>query len=231
MNQYQFRIFNPRKIQDNPQEVELSNQLYQTWAQVFSKVVISAGGKLDPDDYFRNDFALVLYDAEQVIGFSLCTEFDLRLMSSREHHYWKALAPQTLDLLQKDHHINRIMSMEYLTVLPDWRQTRAEQISWAEVVSGLGLLYQDHFAVDGLLGTPRADIRMSAICEGLGGVALQPPILKMNYPCSVHLFPKVQVGARKFANPLTQHWAYELWNQRQDLRINDREQQSQKTAA
>jgi hypothetical protein len=229
MNQYQFKILDPRRIGQNPEDVKFSNQLYQTWTQAFSKVVVEAGGTLDPDDYFRNDFALIIFDQQKILGFSMCTEFDLRLKACQDHHYWRAMQPETIRKLQGNN-IHRLMSMEYFTVLPDWRQVTRRQVSWAEVIVGLGLLYQDQFPIDAMVGTPRADIRISGLSARMGGVPVQEPIMKMNYPCSVHVFSKIEVGTRHFANPLTEKWSHELWNQKEDLRISKNQTAVKKAA-
>lgn len=217
MNTYQFRILDPRRVDAHPDAIPLSNQLYTTWKAVFSKVVEDAGGVLDPDDYFRSSFALVIYSGTEIVGFSMCTEFDLRLYSSLEHHYWRALDTTTVEKLQRKN-VNRIMSMEYLTVLDKWRKNE-ERISWAEVLVGLGLFYQDHFPMDAMIGTPRADLTMSATCEGMGGISVQTPIQKMNYPCAVQIFDRKEVGQRHFNNLSTNRQVSELWADRTDFRM------------
>lgn len=209
MSSYHVKIFDPKKITSH--EKDISNQLFKSWDEVFSKVVEKAGGVLDPDDYFRNDFAVVIYDKEKILGFTLCTEFDLRLMACQKHHYWRAIAPSTIEKLAGQN-LNRIGSIEYLTIMPEFRKTAAD-IPWAEVILGLALLYQDNSHLDAMIGTPRIDIKMDETCARTGAFFLQEPIMKMNYSCAVQLWSKTNPGKkRKFDNLLTHKWSHELWN-------------------
>ncbi len=138
------------------------------------------------------------------------TMFDLRLNSSLDHHYIKALSPETPKKLLRDRQ-PRLISIEYLNVLPQWRKSHSS-VLWTEVLIGLGLRLMDQSPADIIMGTPRTDVKVLEVCKNLEAIEVQEPILKMNYPCAVVIFQKQT--QRKFKNSTTAQYVEGLWQSR-----------------
>ncbi|XGC79688.1 hypothetical protein ACES2L_10145 [Bdellovibrio bacteriovorus] len=186
------------------------NKVYRAWKESFIEVVESAGGKLDPDDFFRNDVVAAILYKDDVVALSTMTMFDLRLLSSVEHHYVQALETKTVQNLLKDNQ-PRLISIEYLNVKPQWRKSHSN-ILWTEVLIGLGLKLMDNSPADIIMGTPRTDVKVLNVCLNLEAIEVQQPIKKMNYPCAVVVFPKQK--NRKFKNESTAQYVEGLWKDR-----------------
>ncbi|MBV2169401.1 MAG: hypothetical protein KUL82_11910 [Bdellovibrio sp.] len=205
---FKYYLFSPHFVADA--HLDKFNQVYETWKISFTDVVESAGGKLDPDDFFRNDLIGAITYNNEVVGLSTMTMFDLRLNSSLDHHYIKALSPETPQKLLRDRQ-PRLISIEYLNVLPNWRKNHSP-ILWTEVLIGLGLKLMDQSPADIIMGTPRTDVKVLQVCKNLEAIEVQEPILKMNYPCAVVIFPKQT--QRKFKNSTTAQYVEGLWHSR-----------------
>jgi hypothetical protein len=191
----------------DPKHANIFNSVYDAWRASFKEVVESAGGKLDPDDFFRNDLVSAVLHKNEVVALSTMTMFDLRLRSSHEHHYIQALQAGTVQKLQADK-LHRLISIEYLNVLPAWRKTHS-QVRWTEVMIGLGLKVMDDSVADIIMGTPRTDVKVLDVCKNLEAIEVQEPINKMNYPCAVVIFHKNH--ARKFKDSTTGHYVETLY--------------------
>lgn len=205
---FKFYLFSPHFV-DEAFSNDFNN-VYAVWKSSFREVVESAGGKLDPDDFFRNDLVGAIMFKNEVVALSTMTMFDLRLHSSVDHHYVQALESATVKKLVRDQQ-PRIISIEYLNVLPNWRKSHSN-ILWTEVLIGLGLKLMDNSPADVIMGTPRTDVKVLNVCLNLDAIEVQEPIKKMNYPCAVVVFPKKQ--NRKFSNPTTQQYVDGLWKDR-----------------
>lgn len=202
---FQYYLLSPHFV--HPEYVDVFNTVYNAWEKSFAEVVESAGGTLDPDDFFRNDLITAVLHDNEVVTLATMTLFDLRLRSSLEHHYIKALKPETIENLKKDQ-LNRLVSVEYLNVLPKWRKNNS-QIRWTEVAIGLCYKIYDDSIADILMGMPRTDVKVLDVGKTMYAIEVQEPILKMNYPCAVTIVHKTT--DREFNNPLTSQYVNGLY--------------------
>ena len=206
---FKFHLVSPHYVPDSKKD--FFNYIYKTWYASFTEVVESAGGKLDPDDFFRCDHVGVITFQDKIVSLSTLTLFDIELQSSKDHHYFKALNESTCQaLVQK--RIKRLLSIEYLNVLPEFRRHQVQSqgtIPWVEVMMGLNSKIMDQSDADIIIGTPRIDLKVDVLCRNVGAEILQDPITKMNYPCAVMIIPKNP--ERHFPNPVTEQYVTGLW--------------------
>jgi hypothetical protein len=202
---FRYVILSPHYVPD--QHIDLFNSVYKSWTETFSDVLTKAGGKLDPDDFFRFDCIGVLLHNSDIVGSHYYSLFDLRLESTRDHHFIHAIDSSTLEKLI-DSGRPRVLTLEYSNMRPEWRK-HAQSTIWFEVLTGLGLKYMDASVADGLLGTPRLDLKVDQMTYRLGAYEIQPHLTKMNYPCNVIFFDKKT--ERQFDNPETNSLVDRLW--------------------
>lgn len=202
---FKFHLMSPHYVPDA--QKDFFNYIYSTWKTTFTDVVESAGGKLDPDDFFRNDHICVITHNHKIVCLWTMTMFDIDLHSSREHHYIQALKQSSCNELAQTH-LKRLVSIEYLNILPEWRRT-AGNIAWVEVITGLGALIMDSSSADAMIGTPRIDLKVDQLATNVGALLLQEPILKMNYPCAVMVMAKAP--SRTFKNEVTHQYVHALF--------------------
>jgi hypothetical protein len=188
------------------QHTELLNRVFEIWEKTFTGIAKTNEVALDPDEFFRSHHVGVLMFHDEIVGFNLFTMFDLSLLSTTRHRYFRGLgdcSPGRLNSKQ----VNRVLTMEYFTITPKWRK-QMKETPWGEILTGLGLKFMDSSSADAVLGTPRIDLKVHEMCYRLGGYDFQEPVDRMNYKCAVVLFPKEE--QRTFVNPLTKHWVRNL---------------------
>lgn len=205
---FKYYLFTPSYVAN--QHTETFNKVYQTWKNSFTELLSASGAKVDPDDFFRNTYVGAVMRNEDVVCSSTMTMFDLRHLAARDHHYIQALKPGTIDKL-KEQNIFRLISIEYLNVLPEWRKSHS-QILWTEVLIGLGLKMMDESPADAILGMPRTEVKVVNVCLNLEAREIQEPIMKMNYPCAIVIFDKKE--KRQFKNEVTNQYVHSLWDSR-----------------
>ncbi|MFV8258059.1 hypothetical protein ACNQKP_09640 [Bdellovibrio bacteriovorus] len=188
MGKFQYHLFNPRDL--NPETVKLSNDVYEVWRRVYSEVLGKVGEPLNPDDFHRNDIVVCLTDNGKVFGFHLYSAFDLRSDALRDHHYMKAFDQAIIDKF-KSRGINTLMSMEYLTVIPEYR-SRSAEVNWAEIIIALGSKVMEASPWDCWVGTARKDLHVRRKAEK-SGTAYFGSVMKMNYECEILMTAKGEV--------------------------------------
>lgn len=202
---FRYVLLSPHFVPES--QIKTYNDIYASWRTIFDEVLEGMGGKLDRDDFFRFDYVGAILHGDKVVAHHHYSLFDLRLQSSKEHHFIASLDEATVEgLIAKGH--PRILSLEYSAVLPDYRKSMGTT-PWFEILTGLGLSYLDNSIANGLIGTPRTDVKADKMTYRLGAETLQPPLTKMNYECAVIYFPKLQ--NRTYENPETTRWVNQLW--------------------
>ncbi|MEK2688887.1 hypothetical protein [Bdellovibrio sp. GT3] len=180
MGRFQYHLFNPRAL--SADTVQLSNDVYDLWKKVYKDVLGSVGEPLNPDDFHRCDVIVAVTDNNKVFGFHMYSVFDLRSNALRDHHYMAAFDDIIIQKF-KSLGINTIMSMEYLTVSPDYR-SRNSDVNWAEIIIALGSKVMEAGGWDGLVGTARKDLHVRRKAEK-SGTNYFGSVKKMNYECEI----------------------------------------------
>lgn len=180
-----FQYYIISKYSKQSQAIELSNLIYESWLKVWSQVFNEGGRKFTPniDDFLRQDFIVSLFYKSQLVGFHFYSLFDLNKKMSELHSYFSGIDPESFERLRSENK-NQVMSMEYLTVMPEFRKG-AFSVPWAEVIISLGQNFLGTVGGDLCFGTARKDIRVDNMGVKLGFESLQLPISKYSYPCEV----------------------------------------------
>lgn len=212
MFNFRYILLSPHNA--NTQESQdLLNKVYDTWGKTFSNVVEDTGGQLDKDDFFRYDLIGVLMHGNSIVGSHCYSLFNLKLNCCLEHHFFQNISSEVIQQLIKDGQ-SLVYSLEYSQISPEFRKGSGN-IRWIDVLIGCALKYLDNSDANGIIGTPRTDIKVDKTTFRLGAVEIQPPIKKMNYECAVIYFPK-KIN-RHFDNPLVAQYVQFLWKNHHDL--------------
>lgn len=198
---------------------EIVQTVYDSWYKVWKKVFSADNRDFEPntDDFLRQDaIVAIFYDGPtpQLVGFHLYSFFDLRWKLNSKHSYFHGIDPKSFELLQKKN-LNHAMTMEYLTVLPEFRK-QVSHIPWGEVIIALGLQFMKSTHGDMAFGTARCDVKVDEMAAKLGFENLQAAIQKYDYECAVIICPRQNI--RPHPNFETNALIQQLWNERIDLR-------------
>ncbi|QDK38302.1 hypothetical protein [Bdellovibrio sp. NC01] len=212
----------------NEQSRRLLNQTYESWKKTFNQVLGSADAHLELDDFFRYDMIGVLLQGDSIIGSHYYSLFNLELDCCLDHHYMDDIYQETRDKLKAAGH-KSIYSLEYTNIVPEWRKRSMANIRWVDVLIGCALKFLDESPEDGIIGTPRIDIKMDETTSRMGALTIQPPVKKMNYECAVIYWPKL--SDRKLYSPELQRLVDSIWSKHEDFLMPKPEAQPVKKIA
>lgn len=204
-----FRYYILSPSHTDADNIDRLNSIYENWVQAFTPILEGGGGKLNPDDFFRHDFVGAVFHGKELVGSHLSTIFDLRLKSNRNHHYIRELPAQSLVALEQ-RGLNKLVSVEYFNVLPDWRRHQKE-LSWVNVAMSLALKTISHTSSQAMIGMPRIDRKVDEVLSQCGCITITDKIDKMGYPCAVMIHPN---EIDQYADSQVQQWTQRLWESR-----------------
>lgn len=198
---------------------EIVQEVYGAWYKIWKKVFSADNRDYEPnaDDFLRQDAIVAIFYEDtvpQLVGFHLYSFFDLRWNLNTKHSYFNGIDAKSFELLQKKN-LNHAMTMEYLTVLPEFRK-QVSQIPWGEVIIALGLRFMKSTHGDVAFGTARCDVKVDEMASKLGFENLQPPIRKYDYECAVITCSRQNV--RFHPDFQTNVLIQQLWSDRVDFR-------------
>lgn len=199
-----------------PQSLEMYHMIYEAWLELW-RGVFSEGNRAfepDTDDFLRQDYVVGIFDQGNLVGFHLYSFFDLRKKMCTKHSYFNGIDPQSFEKLKADN-INNVMTMEYLSVMPNYRK-KFSNIPWGEVLIALGLQLMKTTAGDAAFGTARVDVKVDSMASQLGFHELQSQIAKYDYSCAVIACPKKSV--REHSDEKIRKLIQDLWSNRIDCR-------------
>jgi hypothetical protein len=212
---FRYILANPRQV--SLDHIPLLNKAYQSWEETFRPIIEGAGAKFDADDFAKAEVVGLLMDQDQIVGSHCYSVYDLRLQACRNLHFFKELTTKTVDnLIQRQN--SCVITLEYTNIQQAYRKTTVKggsQIPWLDILTGLGLLYLDNSAADGIIGTPRRDRKVDQMTLRLNAYEIQESIYKVNHECAVVYFPKQ--NHRQIIDEKTNQWVQRLWKTRVDL--------------
>ena len=197
--------------------IGLQNQVYRSWFAEWQKVFSSNSRDFKPsaDDFLRQDMMAVILSGEKIVGFHFYSFFNLLRLEMSEHSYFDQIEKSSFENLRIKNLAN-VMSMEYLTVLPDFRKKEAF-FPWGEILISLGLKVLNSSEGQVAFGTPRSDVKVNKMGEKLGFQTLQSAILKYDYKCEVMYYPRGNDSVHPEA--IVENQISTLWKNRVDGRI------------
>lgn len=186
MTSLRYVLFSPRY--SSPNSYEFINLIYENWKNTFQQVLGEKGGQLHTDDFYRYDMIGVLLKNGEFVGSHFYSTFDLNLKCCTDHHFFQDINPLVLARLRSQG-VKSLYSLEYTNVGDGFRKDQGD-VRWSEVLTGCALQTLDTSKVDGIIGTPRTDIKANVTAMRLGAEEIQAPFKKMNYECSVIFWRK-----------------------------------------
>lgn len=198
---------------------KLRNLVYSRWWEIWRDVYRKVGrdDAISADGFFRQHLLVCLTaGASEPIGFHLYTFFDLDALADLSHSYFHGVTDISMARLRRLG-MKRVMSMEYLTVTPEWRKHESG-IPWGDVLVALGQRVMETSGFDASLGMPRVDIGVNRVGDRLGWQTIQQEIDRKNLHCS---FMACAAGAASpHPDPKIQEFIEVLWSRRADCRTN-----------
>jgi hypothetical protein len=176
-----------------PQALELYHVIYESWLKLWRDVFSDGDRTFEPsvDDFLKQDYIAAIFESANLVGFHLSSTYDLRKKMLRNQSYFADFSPQSFEEMKK-YDLNKVMSIEYLSVMPSYRKAR-NSTSWAAILISLAQKLMCESSADSLIGTARTDVKVDVISKKLGFFEIQKPIEKYDYSCAVIICPKSKI--------------------------------------
>jgi hypothetical protein len=176
------------KVNSNDQVLNLHNNVYDLWSEIWTGEFSRIGSELKPDHFLRQDIIPVIANEDEVVAMHLYTIFNLRAHCALRNPYFTGFKSESVDYFKK-HKMNKVMSMEYLTVNPKWRKSLSG-IPFGEIMIGIATKIMGAQSIDACIGTARTDIGIEKMVAKYGGYIVEPGIRRYNLETALIAIPK-----------------------------------------
>lgn len=192
-----------------PHLVEMHNSIYRMWHSVWTQTFRELG--LDPaclpDEFLRQDFITSIVHGAQPVTVHLYSFFSIDCLAAREHAYLNGNYPEIYFEKVKRLGIRDVMSMEYMTVHPDWRRAR-----YPIVAGGLALQMMKLYGGEAAIAPARRDHKVHELAPMYGGMSLIEKVLNHNVECDLLLCRRSTM--KPHDDPQIQETVDHLWANR-----------------
>lgn len=195
--------------------IDLYDKAFDFWLHFWTDVFIQNGSdeKPDPDTFFRQDFVPIITYEGQVAALHLYSIFDLLSKSIFSQSYLAGNFSVTYFEQIRKMQIGRVMTMESLSVHPDFRK-RKVGFSLASLLGSLGQkVFSELTDCEAIICPARVDNKVTEIAAELGFQTIVSGVSLYNTP--VDLILCRQSDIRQSENPVIQTMAAKLWREHQ----------------
>lgn len=206
----------PPKLRRAPELIELHNNCFSLWSDVWSKVYSDAGS-LDSfklDDFLRQDYIGCIHEGTKVLALWASTSFNIHCQSTLKHSYFKFYDERYLGWL-RSRGIENVMSIEFLTVDPALRGGVAGASLARVMVSLGGEVMKSAPPTQALIATARTDVAAAHVAYEIGYECVIGGTLQRNFPCDLIVCRKENL--RQNPDPKAAALVEHLWATRKDL--------------
>lgn len=162
----------------NTETAELYDRAFQFWFQSWSSYykILDPSFKPNADDFFRQDFVIVLEEQEKIAAIHLYSIFDLRSQKITLQSYLNYNFNDIFFAEMRRRKQMKVMTMESLFVDPAFRKS-AVGFPIAHVIACLGQrVFRDLTDCDAIIAPARNDVKIAQIGYQIGFDALQKDI-------------------------------------------------------
>jgi hypothetical protein len=203
------------------QSAEYSNmhkQAYQSWVDLWTSIFTQSGAKFDTNVFLNADRITVISYRGEVISYFLSSFYPLTSSTDvKNNKYFSIFPPSTIEQLRFKK-VREVMTFEYLTVLPQWRQKKLG-FPLGAVMIGLGLNAMMERGCDASVGVARIDAKVDRVSHEYNAMTLVPEVLRANIACEiVGFFPSEIV---QHPDPKIRQIVAQLWAKRTDYSMQN----------
>jgi hypothetical protein len=114
----------------------------------------------------------------------------------------------------KNKNVKTAMSLEFLTVNPDWRKSKTG-VSFAQLLVGIATKVQKHLNIDASIAISRSDVKVTQMGDGLGWDVIIPNVEMHTKKCD--LIALFNHKIEDYPDPAIREHIEYFWNNRIDL--------------
>lgn len=211
ISKLQYFLFSPK----NPSDLYLNvhNRVYQLWKNVWEQTLqeLRLPTHELANEFGRQNRIVAICHQFQPVAIHLYSHFHLGSRASQESSYLAENYPPLFFEKLKQRGIKTVMSMEYMTVHPDWRKSRGS-IHIGAVLGALGLNCMKLHQLDACIAPARKDHKVHLLAHAQGGESIISDVFNHNVICDLVLLERNKVIDHP--NPDISQLVKQLWSSR-----------------
>jgi hypothetical protein len=167
------------------QENNFRKEVFRFWSTVWTSVYAELGvGNLYADDFTRQDLIGAVTIGGELAAAHLYSIHDLSCETTRAMKYFDYYDQDFWDKLKDVGPIQRVMTMEFLTVNSKFR-ANITGFSVARAMSQVGCQLSKVAGADGIIAPARQDYRVHEYSYDLGFTGVQKNVIRNNVLCDM----------------------------------------------
>jgi hypothetical protein len=190
------------------------NLAYEHWKATWKRTFARRGKPeyFNAYDFLRQDFVSTVFYRDEVVSQNLSTFFYIENPVTHDSLYFSSFNELAGDFF-KAHEINKILSIEYISVNPKYSNRRS---GWhfSDIVVGLGLELVKHFGADATTGMPRRIAGIDEIGRRYGYRTIGSNISKAGLGLDLAVALRDEI--KLHPDPKTRELIRDLWQRRFD---------------
>lgn len=221
LNDFQYKILSKYSLSDSEDRSDYE-QAYRFWGNTWREIFASVGSPeaFLVDDFYRPDIIPVLKYKNQIVGLICSTIFNTQNPCVFDMRYFSIFNPTALSWVF-ERQPKSIMSMEFLTVAPEFRKNEMG-FSLAEVLILLSFIYLNEQQIDMAVGVAVKVAGVDKLATNLSAHVIGYDVKRGNLVCN--LLGQVKEGVSlHHPNKELDLFAQNLWSRRNhSTHINER---------
>lgn len=179
-----YKIFSGRNYLQHG-ELEIRNKSFEVWNSVWKKVYEEKeeGFKLSSDEYSRQDLICALTYESQIAALHLYSFFNLASAPDMKSHYFNFFSDYYINEL-KSQNVKSVMSMEFLTVAPEFRKTNFG-FPTGSLICELGTRVFGLTKADAIVAPARVDVKVNQIAYDIGFTCIEKAVMQRGFECDM----------------------------------------------
>jgi len=199
-----------------PEYVEIHDRVFAFWMDSLRAAFRETNNDESAlhDEFLRQDLITCICSGEDVVATLLLSRFSLNAEAARTFRYLTENYTELYFQKLKKEGVKSVISMQYLTVHPDWRK-RKQPVQIAPALPALAQFVRDDiFPADALIGVARRDVKVNEQIYSLGGKCVVANVDSHNTPCD--LIAMYAKDPQQYPSTAVRDLVQDLWENRID---------------
>ncbi|MCB0365645.1 MAG: hypothetical protein H6624_04430 [Bdellovibrionaceae bacterium] len=211
--QYQYLIL-PTRLEKGSSLAPLQNEIYNLFSMVHGPVTHDS---ISGDTFLRNEVCTGIFVNQKAVACHQYCFFNLETNAATASKYFQSISKISWDFF-KDHNLTYVMSLEYLTVHPDFRKSKSG-VSFAGVLGSLATMYMRERNADAGTAISRVDLKVDRTAAAIGFETIESGLNCFGYDCCFQVCrtDRIKPNEDRGAGLL----AEKLWQSRRDYTNDD----------
>lgn len=160
-------------------------EIFTAWFNLWDAVYKAQGSDFrpKPDEFLRQDLITCIRYKGQPAAMHLYSFYDLNCAVTSGCHYFEFFNSDYMQKI-KSRGVNVAMSMEYFTVVPEFRKSIVG-VSLGAIVANLGTNVFRASGADVIIAPARKDLKVDQTAYAMGFECIQADTMQRGFPCDM----------------------------------------------